>query len=483
METIRRDGEGIPLAWWTVILLALIALVVYVTLALFGGVYRSYASVTLTSDRAGLVMESGGKVKMRGVEVGRVEAVESRNDSANLKLQINSSELKFIPANVAAQIKATTAFGAKYVELIPPEQPTSARLKSGAVLVSENVSTEVNTVFQNLTDLLKVIDPAKLNSILSAFAEGLRGQGNAIGTAMTDANQVLHELNPRADVFRQDWRSLKGFSDTYFGAADDLVKVLDAASTTSETLTSNAEALDQLLLSTIGLSDAGVNAVGPAKDDLVTGINALEPTTSLLLKYNPIYTCTLTGAKLLLDTGFYDMTGSNGRTLTTDSAVLMGNDMYKYPENLPIVGAKGGPGGQPGCGSLPDVSKNFPLRYLVANTGWGTGLDMRPNPGIGSPCYVDYLPATRGVPESISLRQCLPGPAPGPTPYPGAPPYGAQLYARDGTPLYPGLPPAPPPGRPRDGGPTPGAEPYVVPHPMEQQPTPVQPPPPAPASP
>ena len=31
--------------------------------------------MTLTSDRAGLVMESGAKVKMRGVQVGRVEAI------------------------------------------------------------------------------------------------------------------------------------------------------------------------------------------------------------------------------------------------------------------------------------------------------------------------------------------------------------------------------------------------------------------------
>jgi len=60
------------------------------------------------------------------------------------------------------------------------------------------------------------------------------------------------------------------------------------------------------------------------------------------------------------------------------------------------------------------------------------------------------------------------GPAPGPTPYPGAPPYGAKLYAPDGTPLYPGLPPAPPPGRPKDPGmgkaPA-GSEPFVPPYP------------------
>ena len=83
---------------------------------------------------------------------------------------------------------------------------------------------------------------------------------------------------------------------------------------------------------------------------------------------------------------------------------MFGDDPYRYPDNLPIVGAKGGPGGKPGCGSLPDVAANWPVRQLVTNTGWGTGLDIRPNPGIGFPGYADYLPVTRGVPEPPSIR-------------------------------------------------------------------------------
>ena len=83
------------------------------------------------------------------------------------------------------------------------------------MLKSSNVTTEVNTVFQNLVNVLDQIDPAKLNSMLSALAEGVRGQGERIGQATTDANQVLLELNPRNETIRADWRALKGFNDTY----------------------------------------------------------------------------------------------------------------------------------------------------------------------------------------------------------------------------------------------------------------------------
>ena len=109
--------------------------------------------------------------------------------------------------------------------------------------------------------------------------------------------------------------------------------------------------------------------------------------------------------------------------------MALGDDPYRFPHNLPVVGAKGGPGGKPGCGSLPDVAQNWPVRQLVTNTGFGTGVDWRPNPGIAFPTYANFLPVTRAVPEPPSIRNLFGGPAPGPIPYPGAPAYGAPMYA------------------------------------------------------
>ncbi|MCV4626884.1 MCE family protein, partial [Escherichia coli] len=79
------------------------------------------------------------------------------------------------PANVEAQIRATTVFGAKFVDLIYPSDPSKQRLEPGQVIVSRNVTVEANTVFQNVVDVLEQVDPAKLNSTLYALAEGVRG--------------------------------------------------------------------------------------------------------------------------------------------------------------------------------------------------------------------------------------------------------------------------------------------------------------------
>jgi phospholipid/cholesterol/gamma-HCH transport system substrate-binding protein len=442
-----KSGDA-HLGWWTAILIAVVISLIMLACALFNDSFRSFVPVILTSDRSGLVMEAGSKVRFRGVQVGQVGHVQSGASSVSLQLEIDPDQLPNLPANTGAEIRATTVFGAKYVDLIYPKNPDQQRLSAGAVLRSSNVSTEVNTVFQNLLRVLEQIDPAKLNATLTALADGVRGQGEAIGQATTDANQVLLALNPRMDTLQQDLRSLSGFSDAYGAAAQDILATLSAVSTTSETLTSHEQALDALLVNVIGFSRAGTNLLEPNRDDLIHAVNILEPTTNLLMKYSPSYTCMLLGATWFLDNGGRDALGAgDGRSGVLDATFLLGDDAYKYPDNLPVVGAKGGPGGKPGCGSLPDPSKNYPVRQLISDTGWGSGLDVRPNPGIGHPWYVDYFPVTRGVPEPPSVRGQGP-PAIGPVPYPGAPPYGAPQFGPDGTPLYPpppaGDPPLPP---------------------------------------
>ncbi|MDV3129930.1 MCE family protein [Mycobacterium sp. 21AC1] len=396
--------------------------------AAFTHSFNSAVQVTLKSDRAGLVMEPNAKVKMRGVQVGRVETIAASLENVSLRLDIDADQIPHIPANIAARVNATTLFGAKYVELIYPSEPSPERLSAGAVIRSENVTVEVNTVFQNLVNLLKHIDPAKLNSVLSALDEGLAGQGQQIGTSITDANQVLLALNPRADVARDDWIALKQVSDAYGAAAPDVLKFLSAASVTSTTIVDKSKQFDALLLAAAGFAESGTSALAPAKDNLVRAVNLLEPTTTLLMKYNPELTCLLVGAEVALPFHEAAVGGANGKSLLMDAALLLGDDPYKYPDNLPVVRATGGPGGKPGCGSLPDVAKNFPVRNLITDTGWGTGLDNRPNPGIGFPGWANYLPVTRGVPEPPVIRNTEGGPAPGPVPYPGAPPYGAPMY-------------------------------------------------------
>ena len=443
-------------------LLVVVIAISTLTAMLYSGTFHSYEPLTLVSDRSGLVMEDGAKVKLRGVQVGEVTNIGAQTGAAGavskLTLKIDAEPFKYLPSNLEAEIKSSTAFGAKYVDLIVPADASPERLKPGSVVHSRNVTVEVNTVFQSLQGVVQSIDPAKLNSILSAVAESVRGKGEVIGQAITDSNNVLLAVNPRMETVRQDWQLFGQTTKAYSDAAQNIVSILDSFSTTSTTISNNAQALDTLLLSAVGFAGAGINTIGGNQPNLVRAMNILDPTTQLLMKYSPSYTCLFQGAQWFLENGGRDAIGGNGKSVIMDAALLMGDDPYRYPDNLPIVNATGGPGGKPSCGSLPDPLKNFPVKYLVTDTGFGTGLDVRPNPGIGFPGIANYFPVTKANPEPPRIRYPG-GPAPGPLPpYPGAPAYGAPEYGPDGAPLYPPPPGAPPPAPEPPPAPAPPAE-------------------------
>jgi phospholipid/cholesterol/gamma-HCH transport system substrate-binding protein len=447
MNNAPRRG-GVDPIWWAPVLVLVIAAASTLTAMTFSGTLRKTVPLTVISDRAGLVMEDGAKVKLRGVQIGEVASIgaESNPTGTNLSklgLRIYPNEFRYLPSNVEAEIKSSTAFGAKYVDLTVPVTGASRRpLAPNAVLHSRNVTVEVNTVFENLQAIVHAIDRAKLNSVLSAVAEGVRGKGDRIGEAITEGNKALLAVNPRMPTVRQDWQLFGKTAQTYSDAAQDILATLDSFSTTSVTITTQAKALDELLLSAIGFAQSGIDTIGSNQQNLVGAINVVAPTFELLNKYSPTYTCLFQGAQWFLDHGGRAALGGNGKSVIMDAALLFGDDPYRYPDNLPIVAAKGGPGGKPSCGSLPDVSKNFPVKYLVTDTGFGTGMDIRPNPGIGFPGYNNYFPVTKGTLEPPRIR--YPGPpAPGPwSAYPGQPSYGAPDYAGAGTPPNP--PPVPP---------------------------------------
>src|SRR5439155_27039188 len=97
------DDSGLHPGWFTLILVVVSAVLIWLTYALFAGTLKKEVPVTLTSDRAGLVMETNAKVKLRGVQVGRVAAITGGREPVVLKLDIDPDQIKYIPANIEAQ--------------------------------------------------------------------------------------------------------------------------------------------------------------------------------------------------------------------------------------------------------------------------------------------------------------------------------------------------------------------------------------------
>ncbi len=312
--------------------------------------FASIDTVTVSSPRAGLVMEKGAKVKYRGIQIGKVETIDYSGDQARLTLGINSDDMHFIPSNAAVHIAGNTIFGAKAVEFIPPQTPSPTALRPNAHVEATAVQLEVNTLFQSLIDLLHKIDPVELNGTLSAFAEGLRGHGDDLGGTLSGLNTLARQANPKLPALQEDFRKTAVVANTYADAAPDLNTVFDNLPTINKTVVDQQKNLNDTLLATIGLSNNAYETLQPAEQDFIDAINRLRAPLKVAADYSPEMGCLFAGIERGIKE-FAPLIGVRKAGLFTSSSFVLGAPAYTYPESLPIVNASGGPN----CRGLPDI--------------------------------------------------------------------------------------------------------------------------------
>ncbi|MCX2931604.1 MCE family protein [Mycobacterium sp. CVI_P3] len=369
-----------------VVLVAIVA----VAVGLFRGDFTKTVPVMVISDRAGLVMNPDARVKMRGVQVGKVESIETRPDGAAvLHLAMDPSQLRKIPSNVVADIASTTVFGAKYVSFEPPADPSPKPMYSGQVLQGQHVTVEINTVFQQLTQVLNKIDPAQLNETLGALSAAFAGRGKQFGQTVVDFDSLLAKIEPSLPNMARDIELSAPVTAAYADAAPDLVRTVQNANKVSQSIVDDQQNLDSFLVNMIGLADQGNDVLGSNQPALSKVLKLLAPTTALFNEYASAINCTLEGMNFvrlqppLMDPG-----------VLVNVAFTLGIERYRYPSNLPKVAAKGGPQ----CMGLPYIGYSNRSKYLVTDTGvnpWQYG-----NQGI--------------LLNSDGLKQLLFGPLDGP---------------------------------------------------------------------
>ncbi len=340
-----------------VIICAIFALAV----GLFQGSFTDTVPVTVISQRAGLVMNPDAKVKMRGVQVGKVDSIESLpNGQAAIHLAMYPSQLKFIPGNVLVDIASSTVFGAKSVELVPPADPSALRLHGGQTLQGKHVMVEINTVFQQLVSVLSQIDPPKLNETLGALAKAFSGRGPQLGQSLSDLDSFLARLQPSLPALSHDLEVLPAVANAYADAAPDLVRTAANATRISKTIVDEQHNLDALLISAIGLADIGNDVLSTNRQPLTDVLHLLVPTTDLTNEYHEALTCAFGGLVQIAHSP-----PLSEPSIAISASLTWGGERYRYPTNLPKVAATGGPK----CMGLPKLPFNTSPPQFITDIG------------------------------------------------------------------------------------------------------------------
>lgn len=329
------------------------------TVALYNRAFADPVRITVVSPRAGLVMDPGNKVKLYGVEIGRVGSVELVDGHARLVLEIDRDKFEGIPVGVRADIRSTTIFGAKYVELVPPRPRTGTdtgadaggELREGATIQALGVTTEVNTVFDSLERVLSGIDVADLNQTLTVLAQTLSGRGGQIADAAAQADAYLTKLQPLLPQLRRDLLEIARFSRLALDISPALLDILRNATVTAGTIVDRRTEIHQLLVDLSILGGRGAEVLGVNADALGTLVRGLQLPTGTLRAYSTELPCLLMG----LDRARELMADAIGGTEASMRALISfrsGLSKYTVPADRPGMPVGRGPD----CHGLPVLS-------------------------------------------------------------------------------------------------------------------------------
>ncbi|TQM33324.1 phospholipid/cholesterol/gamma-HCH transport system substrate-binding protein [Nocardia bhagyanarayanae] len=377
MDARQQSSRGrFPILWatWAVVRLkvaglafvSMIAVVALLAMSMYAGRFESTATVFVDAPRSGLVLDPDAAVRMRGVEIGRVAAVEPHADRVRLRLELDPELLRMVPENALVDIRSTTVFGAKYVHFVSPAAPSPRSLAPGALVRAESVTVEFNTLFQRLSTVLAKVEPGQLNATLAALSAALQSRGELLGDLLARADATLRLLNPSLPQLGRDMAATAEVTDVYADTAGELLRTVDNATVTGATVADRAADLDEMLLNVVGLAETTRAVLTESEQPLATAVRLLRPGSALLNEYRPALRCVITGIASVMPLAEAIFGGMvPGAVFNTN--FMLASEPYQYPEDLPKVNATGGPD----CSGIDQRTPGAHADYVVTDTSEG----------------------------------------------------------------------------------------------------------------
>ncbi|RZB15732.1 MCE family protein [Streptomyces sp. F001] len=279
------------------VFLAVLALLLSLSVAVYRQAFTPVVRITLEADSLGNQLDRRADVKLRGLLVGEVREVRADGTKATLDIALKPEHVAYIPADVHARLLPKTLFGEKYVDLVVPAGSSARAIRAGDVITQDRtrVGIELQQLMNDLLPLLRTVKPGELNATLSAFATALEGRGDRIGDNLTRVEAYLRKLNPHLPSLKEDIARFADVAEVYGDAAPDLMKILRNTVTTSRTLVEKKEQLAAALTSTTTTARTADDFLATNGDRLITLGRVSRPTLELFARYSPEYPCLLDG--------------------------------------------------------------------------------------------------------------------------------------------------------------------------------------------
>jgi phospholipid/cholesterol/gamma-HCH transport system substrate-binding protein len=514
----------------TRIQLGIFALITVITLTVMGIYYlRLPAALGIGTYGVSADFVAGGglyenaNVTYRGVAVGRVESVGLNPNGVTAEMRLNSGTP--IPSNVTATVKSVSAIGEQYVDLVPPADPSSAKLRNGFRIERQNtrIGQDVADLLKRSEALVNSLADTRLRELLHETFIAANGSGPELARLLDSARLLVDEANANYPQISQLIDQAGPLLQAQIRAGADIKSLSDGLAR----FTSEVRQADPQLRSTLATAPGAADEASTAFSGIRPSFPALAASLANLGRVGVIYHKSIEHLLVVLPALFAAIITAAGGTPQDEGAKLdfkldlndpppcavgfvppplirtpadesvreLPKDLYcKTAQNDPstVRGARNYP-----CQEFP--GKRAPTIQLCRDPNGYVPVGR--NPWRGPP--VPYgAPVTNGLnvlppnkfpyippgadpdPGVPIVGPPPPGVVPGPPPVPRQPAFDPPPPNDNGPPppftswQPPGVPPVPPqvpypkylppPPPPEGTGPVPGAAPEAAPAPGPQ---------------
>jgi phospholipid/cholesterol/gamma-HCH transport system substrate-binding protein len=209
---------------------------------------------------AGGGLYKNANVTYRGVAVGRVESVGLNPNGVTAEMRLNSGTP--IPSNVTATVKSVSAVGEQYVDLVPPANPSPAKLRNGSRIDRQNtrIGQDIAELLKRAEALVNSLGDTRLRELLHETFIAANGSGPELARLIESARLLVDEANANYPQVSQLIDQAGPFLQAQIRAGADIKSLSDGlARFTSEVRQADPQ-LRQTLATAPGATDEASTA-------------------------------------------------------------------------------------------------------------------------------------------------------------------------------------------------------------------------------
>ena len=318
------------------------------------------------SSSQGVFTDGGTDVKMRGVGVGTVTAVELLADG-RARLTMSIDDGVEVPATATASLEPLSVFGPKFVELDPgPAETSGPFLGDGDEITSATTGTELTDVLDGAGGLLAAVDPLDLITIFDATSTAMSGMGDAMGEGLDDGAVLLDIAHRRRDLLGSFLPDLRTVSTTIAGRSGRFLDRVQEYRAVAELVAGSGQNLDQLLDAMATLAARGASLLDDAAEDFDLTVRSVAAVVHGVYGERALVPVALDAVG-----GFFDMLGAGMRLPGPDGTKLTALKGFVTVDLCLVFGVCPLPEGGGGLIAAPVLAGSGDARGAAAADGAG----------------------------------------------------------------------------------------------------------------